>query len=42
MILSTSSDFAERKITGKSYFSLSFTTIEIPSITGIMISTIAR
>ena len=38
MILSISSDFAERKITGKSYLSLSLETIVKPSILGIIIS----
>lgn len=43
MILSTSSDFAESMMTGKSYpFSLTFIIIVIPSIRGIIISTIAR
>ena len=42
IILSTSSDFAESIITGKSYCCLSFITMVIPSILGIITSIIAR
>ena len=42
VILSISSDFAESISTGKSYLSRSFSTMVMPSITGIITSTMAR